>query len=105
MIRRILLILLALGAAFAAAQAMPTPQETWRFPLVVLLWVLTILAVAPLPADLRGFIAAPLHRLRAHPILNWFVILIYSVGAILLWLLPYQPAMGRQLAPIEFEYL
>lgn len=107
MIRRILLILLALGAAFAAAQAEPKPEEAWRLPLVVLLWVLTAGGVAPLPASirLRRYLAAPLHGLRARPILNWLVVLVYVVGALLLWLLPYQPTNGRVLLPIEFEYL
>jgi hypothetical protein len=99
----VLLILLALCATFAATQAQPAPEEGWVVPLIIILWL--VLLVALLPSPLRPVLQAPLRWLRAHPILYWLVVLVYIFGAIVLWLVPYQPTNGRQLTPVEFVYI
>ena len=96
-------IALALGATFAATQAQPTPDEGWVVPLIIIMWTVTAVALIPSPA--RRVLRAPLHWLRSHPILYWFVILITIFGAVALWLIPYQPTNGRQLTPVEFVYI
>ena len=96
-------ILLVLVTTFAATQAHPAPEESWMLPLLIVVWIAT--AVALIPSPLHHFVAAPVRRLRERPILYWLVVLIYSVGAILLWLIPYQPTNGRPLAPVEFVYI
>jgi hypothetical protein len=99
----ILLVLLALGAAFAATRAQPTPEEGWVIPLAISICLLTVLAV--LPSPLRRVLQAPVRWLRSHPILYWFIILLYLFGAVVLWLVPYQPTNGRWLTPVEFVYI
>ncbi len=108
-------ILLLLGATFAATQAQPTATEScmlplvittppsWMLPLVVIMWIVTVAALIPSPA--RRFVGVPLHGLRARPIYYWLALLIYIFVAIILWLVPYQPTNGRQLAPVEFVYI
>ncbi len=96
-------IMLLLGATFAATQAQPTSQESWLYPLIVLLWIVTLLALLPTPV--RRLVAAPLNWLHAHAILYWLVLLIYVVVALGLWLVPYQPTNGRQLSPVELAYI
>lgn len=99
----ILLILLAVGVAFAAAQAQPAPEESWAIPLAIIICLLT--AVAVLPSPLRRVLQAPMRWLRSHPILYWFINLVYIFGAVVLWLVPYQPTNGRWLTPVEFVYI
>lgn len=99
----IIFILLTLGATFAATQAQPAPEESWMIPLVIILWLLTLVALLPSPP--RRALPAPLRWLRAHPILYWLIVLVYIFGAIVLWLVPYQPTNGRWLTPVEFVYI
>jgi hypothetical protein len=96
-------IMLLLLATFATTQAQPTPEENWMSPLVIVLWVVTLLALIPLP--LRCFAGTPIRRLRERPILYWLILLIYLCGALALWIVPYQPTNGRLLSPVEFVYL
>ncbi len=95
--------LLLLVATLAATQAHPTPDEGWLPPLIVAMWIVTALALIPSP--LRRMLTVPLRRLRSHPILYWLVILVYILGALALWIVPYQPTNGRALAPVEVAYL
>src|SRR5215211_3712882 len=90
----VLFILLALGATFAATQAEPAVEEGWVLPLVIVLWLATFIAL--LPSPLRRVLQAPLRWLRERPIFYWFVVVAYIFGAIVLWLVPYQPTNGRQ---------
>ncbi|MEP7292834.1 MAG: hypothetical protein ABI835_13710 [Chloroflexota bacterium] len=99
----ILWIVLALAATFAATQAIPAPEESWLLPLIVVIW--TVTAVALLPSPLRQVLRVPLHWLREHPIFYWLLLLVYIFGAIVLWLVAYQPTNGRQLTPVEFVYI
>ena len=96
-------ILLLLGMTFAATQAQPTPEESWLLPLVTIVWVFT--GAALLPSPTRRFVGAPIRWLRAHPILYWLILLLYICNALALWIVPYQPTNGRQLAPSEFVLL
>src|SRR5437868_1309767 len=93
-------ILLLLALTFAASQAQPTADEGWLIPLVMVVWIITLLEL--LPSPLRRFVGAPIRKLRSRPILYWLVILLYICGALSLWIVPYQPTNGRQIAPIEF---
>lgn len=96
-------ILLVIGATFAATQAQPTPEEGWLIPLVAVLGAITV--VGQLPTTLRRLIGAPVRWLRRHPILYWLALLVYIVGALALWIVPYQPTNGRALSSVEFAYL
>ena len=96
-------ILLLVGATFATTQAHPTPDEGWLLPLIVAMWIVTTLALIPLPV--RRVLTMPLRWLRSHPILYWLVILVYILGALMLWIVPYQPTNGRPLSPVELAYL
>ncbi len=96
-------LLLVLGATFAAAQAQPAPEESWMLPLLILLWLLTALALIPSPV--RRFVGAPARWLRSHALLYWLALLVYVCGALLLWVIPYQPNNGHPMTPPEFVYL
>src|SRR5664279_3554519 len=96
-------ILLVLGATFAATQAHPAPEESWMIPLLVVMWIVTLLAL--IPSSLRRFVGIPLHWLRARPLLYWLLVLIYLCGALVLWIVPYQPNNGHQVSTVEFVYV
>ncbi len=96
-------LLLLLGMTFAATQAQPTPEESWLILLVIAVWGLTAAALLTSPA--RRFFSAPVRWLRVRPILYWFVVLLYICAALALWIVPYQPTNGRQIAPTEFVLL
>lgn len=96
-------LLLLFGATFAAAQAAPAPEEGWLLPLLIALWLLTALALLPTPA--RRIARAPVRWLRAHALTYWFALLFYICGALLLWVIPYQPNNGHSVSAVEFVYL
>ncbi|MEO8377918.1 MAG: hypothetical protein ABI579_09635, partial [Candidatus Sumerlaeota bacterium] len=96
-------ILLVLLATFAATQAQPTPEEGWMIPLVIALWIVTLLGL--IPSLLRRLVAGPIRWLREHPILYWLLLLVALFGGLALWIVPYQPTNGRLLTPVEFAYI
>jgi len=93
-------IVLVLAITFAATQARPTADEGWMLPLVIIVWILTLLAL--MPSSLRHFVGVPIRGLRTRPILYWLIVLVYICSALALWIVPYQPTNGRQIAPVEF---
>jgi hypothetical protein len=96
-------VALLIGAAFAATQAQPAPEESWIWPLVVAVWALS--AAGLIASPLRRFVGAPARWLRAHAILYWLALLAYVCGALLLWVVPYQPNNGHPMTAVEFVYL
>lgn len=93
-------VLLLLGATVAALQASPDTNAGWCVPFVIVLWLVTAAALVLSP--LRAFVGIPTRWLRRRPILYWLVLLVYFVGALAAWIVPYQPTNGRPLEPVEF---
>lgn len=91
-----------LVVASTALWLIGSPEEAWVVPLMIVMWLVTIVSLMP---RLRPMIGTPLRWLRDRPILYWAVILAYLVGAITLWLVPYQPTNGRLLTPAEYILL
>ncbi|MFN8564227.1 MAG: SGNH/GDSL hydrolase family protein [Anaerolineae bacterium] len=96
-------VLLLVGATVAAIQIIPSPDSGWCIPVVVALWLVT--AAALIPSPLRSLVGVPLRWRHDHPILYWAALLVYIVGALVIWIVPSQPTNGRLLTPIEFTYL
>ncbi|MCA0456099.1 MAG: SGNH/GDSL hydrolase family protein [Chloroflexi bacterium] len=111
---KIIWILLAIGAVItgiAAAPTVTTATDTgstlsptlWIMPAVVIIIGVTLLTVftSTRPALLR----APVRWLRAHPVLYWFLMLVFLTLAVGWWVYKAQPTNGRGLSNPEFCYL
>ncbi len=104
LISGILWAVLAVGATFMGWQTAQTPEQlsvhTGVIPALAFVWTITILALLPTP--LREIIAMPVRWLRRHPILYWFIVLVYIAGALTIWTVKFQPTNGRWTTPVEY---
>src|SRR3982750_3662645 len=96
---RIIWVLLAIGAVVFSVIA----STLWIIPALLIIVIVTLLTVFTKirPALLRN----PLRWLRAHPLIYWFLILLYLTLAVGWWVYKQQPTNGRGLTNIEFCYL
>jgi lysophospholipase L1-like esterase len=115
---RVIWILLAIGVVLFGVMAAPAVTATitdkdqtqtviaptlWIIPALMIIVVVTLLTVFTKirPALLRN----PMRWLRAHPLLYWFLLLVYLTLAVGWWVYKEQPTNGRGLTNVEFCYL
>jgi hypothetical protein len=94
--------LVAVGAVIFGLQAL-SPENPWIIPSLVVMWTVTLIGL--LPSRFKKVIGAPVRWLRQHPILYWFLILVYIYVTLSRWVSQYQPTNGRPLLPVEFCYV
>src|SRR3954447_4432760 len=107
---RIIWVLLAIGAVVCGVLASPAVTATvtdnnqtqtviaptlWIIPALVIIVIVTVLTAFTKirPALLRN----PLRWLRAHPLIYWFLLLLYLTLAVGWWVYKQQPTNGRGL--------
>jgi len=111
---KVIWVLLAVGVVVFGVLSTPTitvseNEQTviaptlWIIPAVVIVVGVTALTLFTTirPALLR----LPLERLREHPNLYWFMLLVYLCLAVGWWVYKAQPTNGRGLTAVEFCYL
>lgn len=112
-------LLLTVGAVIFGIMAAPAVTATitdsnnqaqtviaptlWIIPALAIIVILTLLTVFSVTRLAR--LTSVLAWLREHPILNWFLLLLYLCVAVGWWVYKEQPTNGRGLTAVEFCYL
>jgi hypothetical protein len=115
---KVIWILLAIGAVVFGIMASPAVTATltdnnqmqtviaptlWIIPALVIIVVVTLLTV--LTKSRPALLRVPVRWLRAHPLLYWFLLLVYLTVAVGWWVYKRQPTNGHWMDFDEISYL